>query len=155
ATGGVPGHRGAPAAGGPLRLLAGHPGRRGHRRRALRGPGAMTLGELMIPLRRGTVATVQITVLSALVRLVLALAAGMARFYGPAWLRALAVAYIEVFRGTYALVQLFWFFFALPLVGVQLSAMAAGVLVLGLNLGAYGAEVVRGALQAVPRGQTE
>lgn len=115
----------------------------------------MSLGELLVPLLKGAVATVQLTVLSALVGLVLALGAGLARIYGNAVVRGLAVVYIEVFRGTSALVQLFWFFFALPLVGVQLSAMAAGVLVLGLNLGAYGAEVVRGALQAVPRGQAE
>jgi polar amino acid transport system permease protein len=115
----------------------------------------VSLGELAIPLLRGTVATVQLTLLSAILGLAVALVAGLARLYGNALVRGVATCYIEVFRGTSALVQLFWVFFALPLVGVQLSAMAAGVLVLGLNLGAYGAEVVRGAIQAVPRGQFE
>jgi polar amino acid transport system permease protein len=60
-----------------------------------------------------------------------------------------------VFRGSSALVQLFWFYFVLPLFGLNLSAIAVGVLVLGLNTGAYGAEIVRGAILAVPRGQWE
>lgn len=115
----------------------------------------MSLLELLTPLLAGAVATIQLTLLSALLGSVLALLAALARLYGNALLRSLAVVYVEVFRGTSALVQLFWFFFALPLVGIQLSAMAAGVLVLGLNLGAYGAEVVRGAIRAVPRGQYE
>lgn len=115
----------------------------------------MSLFDLLTPLLAGAVATIQLTLLSALLGSVLALLAALARLYGNALLRTLAVVYVEVFRGTSALVQLFWFFFALPLVGIQLSAMAAGVLVLGLNLGAYGAEVVRGAIRAVPRGQYE
>ena len=63
------------------------------------------------------------------------------------------LAYVDVFRGTSALVQLFWVYFALPLLGVRLDAMTAGILVLGLNVGSYGSEVVRGAIQAVPREQ--
>ena len=66
-----------------------------------------------------------------------------------------AAGYVEALRGTSALVQLFWAYFALPLVGVHLSAFAAAVWVLGLNTGAYGAELVRGALGAVPRGQLD
>jgi polar amino acid transport system permease protein len=50
---------------------------------------------------------------------------------------------------------MFWIYFVLPAFGLQLSAFAAGVLTLGLNVGAYGAEVVRGAILAVPRGQIE
>ena len=51
--------------------------------------------------------------------------------------------------------QLFWFYFVLPLFGLQLPAMLVGIVVLGLNAGAYGAEVVRGAIRAVPPGQRE
>jgi polar amino acid transport system permease protein len=69
--------------------------------------------------------------------------------------RLLAGAYIEFFRGTSVLVQMFWIFFALPAFGVSMSALTAGVLALGLNVGAYGAEVVRGAVKAVPAGQVE
>lgn len=91
----------------------------------------------------------------ALLALLLALIAGLGRRSRSRWLHWLATAYVELFRGTSALVQLFWFYFALPLLGVELPALVAGVLVLGLNSGAYGAEVVRGAIAAVPRGQWE
>ena len=75
--------------------------------------------------------------------------------------RAFSIAYIEVFRGTSLLVQLFWLYFALPIAGdmiginLRLPPVAAGVLALGLNIGAYGAEVVRGAIQAVNPSQYE
>jgi polar amino acid transport system permease protein len=67
----------------------------------------------------------------------------------------LSSVYIEFFRGTSVLVQMFWIFFALPAFGVSLSPFVAGVVALGLNVGAYGGELVRGAVQAVPRGQVE
>jgi polar amino acid transport system permease protein len=60
-----------------------------------------------------------------------------------------------VFRGTSALVQLFWLFFVLPQFGVTLNPFTVGVAALGLNIGAYGAEVIRGAIQSVDRGQWE
>ncbi|CFN81228.1 binding-protein-dependent transport system inner membrane protein [Bordetella pertussis] len=62
---------------------------------------------------------------------------------------------MEVFRGTSALVQLFWFYFVLPMFGMKLPALLVGIVVLGANAGAYGAEVVRGAILAVPAGQRE
>ena len=60
--------------------------------------------------------------------------------------RWLATIYIEFFRGTSIFVQLFWVYFVLPFAGVTLTPLQAGVLALGLNVGAYGAEVVRGAI---------
>ncbi len=115
----------------------------------------MILLEYAPLLLRGLGLTVLITVASAMLALAIAFPAGLAR-RAPWWpLRALAATYVEVFRGTSALVQLFWVYFALPLVGIHLSALAAGIVVLGLNIGAYGAEVVRGAVQAVPPGQYE
>ncbi|MCA9857466.1 MAG: ectoine/hydroxyectoine ABC transporter permease subunit EhuC, partial [Dehalococcoidia bacterium] len=59
------------------------------------------------------------------------------------------------FRGTSAIVQLFWIVFALPLIGISISPFVGGIVTLGLNMGSYGSEVVRGAVRAVPRGQTE
>src|SRR5689334_1653604 len=103
----------------------------------------------------GTLVTIEITAMSAVVAVACAIAAGLGKAYGALPLRWLAVAYIETFRGTSALVQLFWIFFVLPYFGISLTPMTAGVVGLGLNLGAYGAEVVRGAVQAVPRGQWE
>jgi len=111
--------------------------------------------ELMPPLIAGLGVTLQLTLGGAALGIVAALIAGLARLSLTAPVRWLAASYIEVFRGTSALVQLFWFYFVLPLFGVSLDATAVGILVLGLNAGAYGAEVVRGAIQAVPKGQWE
>ena len=70
-------------------------------------------------------------------------------------LRPFFRVYVEIFRGTSALVQIFYFFYVLPLLGVELTPLVAGVAALGLNFGAYGSEIVRGAIDAVPRGQHE
>ena len=70
-------------------------------------------------------------------------------------LRSGAAIYVEFFRGTSLLIQLFWLFFCLPLIGITLTPMTVAIVGLGLNVGAYGAEVVRGAVQAVARGQYE
>ncbi|WP_369045660.1 ectoine/hydroxyectoine ABC transporter permease subunit EhuC [Sinomonas sp. P10A9] len=104
---------------------------------------------------QGLWTTVLVTVLSGIVCVVVAFAAGMARLSTPWYLRWPAGVFIEVFRGTSLLVQMFWFFFALPFFGIQLFPMTAAVLALGLNEGAYAAEVVRGAIVARPKGQTE
>lgn len=105
---------------------------------------------------RGLFTTVALTLLGALLATLCGLAAGLGRLSRDPILRLLAGLYVELFRGTSALVQLFWFYFAFPLVlGISLPAFVAGVLVLGLNVGAYGAEVVRGAILAVPQGQRE
>jgi polar amino acid transport system permease protein len=103
----------------------------------------------------GLAVTLQVAFVAALLAVVIALAAGLARLSPLGLLRGLALVYVEVFRGTSALVQLFWFYFVLPHFGVELSAMTAGIVVLALNTGAYGAEVVRGAIRAVPRSQLE
>ncbi len=103
----------------------------------------------------GAWVTVQLTVLGTALALVAAFAAGLGRLSRWFLLRAVATAYIEFFRGTSIFVQLFWAYFVLPLFGLPLSPLQAGVLALGLNVGAYGAEVVRGAIQAVPRDQYE
>jgi len=107
------------------------------------------------PLVAGLRVTLQLTVGGAICALVLAVLAGLGRRSRRRWLRWPANVYVEVFRGTSAMVQLFWFYFALPFFGVSLPALLTGVIVLGLNSGAYGAEVVRSAIDHVPRGQWE
>ncbi len=104
---------------------------------------------------RGLVITIQLALGGIALAIVMSLAAGLGKMSKIPPLRWLCIAYIEVFRGTSALVQLFWFYFVLPFFGVSITEFQAGVLVLGLNAGSYGAEVVRGAIQAVPRGQYE
>jgi polar amino acid transport system permease protein len=88
--------------------------------------------------------------------IVLSLVAGLALLSPSRWVRFVARVYVEGFRGTSEVVQLFWIYFVLPiLVGLDLLPLSAGILVLGLNHGAYGAEIVRGAVQSVPREQVE
>jgi polar amino acid transport system permease protein len=99
--------------------------------------------------------SISVCCLSLLLAAVLSFAAGLALFAGPTWLKAVAVAYVEVFRGTSLLVQLFWLYYALPLIGFSMPPLLTGVLALGLNTGAYGAEVVRGALRSVSPHQHE
>jgi polar amino acid transport system permease protein len=111
--------------------------------------------DLVPLLLAGAGVTVELTLGAAAVAGAAALLAGLGRLSRAGPVRWLAGGYVEVFRGTSALVQLFWVYFALPLFGIRLDAMAAGILVLGLNTGAYGAEVVRGAIRAIPRGQRE
>lgn len=106
-------------------------------------------------LAQGAVLTVQITVLGCLLAVLTGVTAALARLYGAAPLRWLAAAYVEVFRGTSALVQLFWLFFVLPQFGLTLAPFLVAVLALGLNIGAYGSEVVRGAILGVARSQWE
>ncbi|MFD9631909.1 ectoine/hydroxyectoine ABC transporter permease subunit EhuC [Streptomyces violascens] len=100
--------------------------------------------------------TVQLTVYSAALAAAVAFGVGIARTHRSRLVRFLAAAYTEIFRGTSALVLMFWLFFVLPpLAGWQLVPMWAAVLALGLSYGAYGAEIVRGALNAVAPAQRE
>lgn len=85
----------------------------------------------------------------------LALPLGLGRANARAALRLPCAAYIEFFRGTSLIVQLFWLYFVLPPLGVRLEAMTAAILGIALNYGAYGAEIVRGALGSVPQGQVQ
>lgn len=115
------------------------------------------MNELLPLLLEGTLLTIRITLLAALLAATLALFAALAKMSRWRLLRWVANIYIEVFRGTSLLVQLFWLFFVLPLppFNLSLSPFTVAVLGLGLNIGAYGAEVMRGAFAAVPRGQME
>jgi len=103
----------------------------------------------------GTLVTIVLTILSALLAMAIALAAGLMRMSRNFFVRAGATVYIEIFRGTSLLVQLYWIFFVLPLFGITLEKFTAGFVAVGMNLGAYGAELVRGAILSVPKGQWE
>ncbi len=99
--------------------------------------------------------TVQISLLSlALGLAVAALIAGL-RLSHLAVLRFLGAAYVSVFRGTPALIQIFLLYFGGPQIGIQLDPFAAGAIALGLNIGAYMAESIRGGVLSVDRGQME
>jgi polar amino acid transport system permease protein len=104
---------------------------------------------------KGAWVTIELTVLGSLLALALAFAAGLGRLARSGTVRAVATLYIEFFRGTSIFVQLFWIYYVLPLFDVSLTPLMAGVLALGCNVGAYGAEVVRGAVQSIGREQRE
>ena len=112
----------------------------------------MEIFERILP---GALVTIEILLASAMVAFVVALIAGLGRVSKIGVVRKVTAVYVELFRGTSLLVQLFWIFFALPAFGIQFTAFLASVVALGLNYGAYGSEVVRGAILAVPKGQTE
>ncbi|MFJ8081365.1 ectoine/hydroxyectoine ABC transporter permease subunit EhuC [Streptomyces sp. NPDC096205] len=100
--------------------------------------------------------TVEATVLGALVALALSFVFGLMANSGPALARGVSRVVVEFFRGTSLYVQLFWLYYAFPLLfGYELTPLFCGVLAFGMNYGAYGSEVVRGALNAVPKGQWE
>lgn len=101
------------------------------------------------------VITVKIAILSILFSLLMAFAAGLLRLAPWRALRWTTRVYVEIFRGSSLLVQLFWLYFVLPYAGIRLDPLSTAVLALALNGGAYGSEIVRGAVLAVPRGQHE
>lgn len=103
----------------------------------------------------GLLVTLLVTVLGTALAAVTAFAAGLGRLSEHWFVRWPAGGFIEVFRGTSLVVQMFWFFFALPAFGIQLAPIAAAVLALGLNEGAYAAEIVRGAISSRTAGQNE
>jgi len=104
---------------------------------------------------QGALVTAEITVIGFALALVMAFVAGLGRLSRVAPVRWLATLYIEFFRGTSIFVQLFWAYFVLPLIGISLTPLQAGILALGLNVGAYAAEVVRGAILSVGKEQYE
>lgn len=106
--------------------------------------------------RQGIVTTLILTILGAALALVVSFVFGLMALSPAVGTRFVSRVFVEFFRGTSLLVQILWLFYALPLVsGIRLYPLAAGVLALGLNYGAYGSEVVRGAINAVPRTQWE
>jgi polar amino acid transport system permease protein len=114
------------------------------------------VGHFLSVLATGLLPTVELTIAGILVATLIAFVAGLAGTARSRLVRIIVRIYVEGWRGTSEVVQLFWVYFAVPLlIGFQLVPFWAGVLVLGLNHGAYGAEIVRGAVAAVPRAQHE
>lgn len=112
-----------------------------------------TVGAL---LGRGALRTLGISVVAFALAVVLGLGIALVRLHGPRPLRWCAVAYVELLRGTPILVQMLLLYYGLGQIeGLRFGAVTAGVLGLALNYAAFEAEVYRGALSAIPRGQRE
>ncbi|MDP3628012.1 MAG: amino acid ABC transporter permease [Hydrogenophaga sp.] len=106
-------------------------------------------------LLKGVLWTLGLTAIALALGLVLGIACAWARASGPAPLRWLSGAYVELIRNTPFIVQLFFIFFGLPSLGVKLSPEVASVIAMVLNLGAYATEIIRAGIAATPRGQIE
>ena len=106
-------------------------------------------------LLQGTWVTIQLSFLAMAIGLVVAIICAWGKTSGPAWLRFVINAYIELIRNTPFLVQLFFIFFGLPGLGLHISEWQASVLAMVINLGAYSTEIIRAGIQAIPKGQLE
>jgi len=104
---------------------------------------------------RGLIVTVEVSLLTLLLGTAFGFAAGLCLLYGGPWLRWPARAYVDFVRGVPQLVLIFAIFYGLPTVGLQVSAFAAGVLALGFFCGAHVSEIVRGAIDSIPKGQSD
>jgi polar amino acid transport system permease protein len=106
-------------------------------------------------LASGVGVTLALAGLSGICSLTLGFAVALLRLYGPAWLRPIAVLYIDSMRAIPVLVVLVWTFFALPIVsGITMPPFIAALIGLTLHLAAYAAEIVRAGVESVRAGQT-
>ena len=113
----------------------------------------MTLMSFLPVLLRGALVTLEVTASSGVIALLLAMLVGTAQLSRVAVVRTVAKAYVEILRGTSALIQLFYLFFVLPVLGIDITPMEAAAFGLGLTFSAYGAEIVRAGILSVDRGQ--
>ena len=119
----------------------------------------MSLTEFIVQywprLLSGTSVTVIQFFCAAALGIAVSLTMGLMKLSSNLLLRSTAITYIEIFRGTSLVVQLYWIFFVLPLFGITIEKFTAGYLAVGMNIGAYGSELVRGGILSVPNGQWE
>ncbi|MEI8267845.1 MAG: amino acid ABC transporter permease [Betaproteobacteria bacterium] len=105
-------------------------------------------------LLKGAFGTLRLFAVCAVAGLLLGLLLGLARQSSRVWLRVPAAAFVEFFRNTPVLVQILWFYFALPIVSpFEVSPLAAAALGISLNSAAFTAEIVRGGIASIDRGQ--
>ena len=103
----------------------------------------------------GLVLTLELSLVTMVVGLIIGLAGAAGRVYGPKWVSGLVAVYVEAIRNTPLIVQLFLIFFGLPSAGLKFDADTAAMVALSINLGAYTIEIIRAGLEAIPRSQIE
>jgi His/Glu/Gln/Arg/opine family amino acid ABC transporter permease subunit len=106
-------------------------------------------------LAEGVIVTLEVSSLSAVLGLALGVMLGLGALSRSPVIRWFVAAYVDFIRGTPLLIQIFLVFFALPMVGIRFDEFAAGVVALSLNAAAFVAEVVRGGVGSIERGQSE
>lgn len=106
-------------------------------------------------LAEGLIVTLQVSLLATVLGLVLGVILGLGSLSRSRPLRWVVMAYVDFIRGTPLLIQIFLVFFALPMIGIRFDEFWAGVIALSLNAAAFVAEVVRGGVGSIERGQSE
>ncbi len=106
-------------------------------------------------LLQGALVTIKLTTAAVIIGIILGTILGLARVARNNFISGLAKIYIEFFRGTPLLIQLFLLYFGLPNLGIELEAYSAAIIGLGLNSGAYVGEIVRSGINAINKGQME
>ncbi|PDT41292.1 MULTISPECIES: amino acid ABC transporter permease [Sinorhizobium] len=104
---------------------------------------------------KGIAITIQLIAVGAVAGISLGIVCAWVRSLGPLWLKPVVAAYVELIRNTPFLIQLFFIFFGLPSLGLQLSELQAANIAMVVNLGAYSSEIIRAGIQATPKGQFE
>jgi polar amino acid transport system substrate-binding protein len=99
--------------------------------------------------------TLYLSIFSMILAIILGLSLALIRVYAPKPFSYFATLYIELFRGTPLLIQLYLIYYGLPQIGIPISPIVAAILGLGMNYAAYEAETYRAGLYSVPRGQLE
>ncbi|WP_115751833.1 amino acid ABC transporter permease [Listeria kieliensis] len=114
------------------------------------------LKEAFWPMVKGGIEyTIPLTLLSFIIGMVIALVIALFRLSSSKIFRGIGRFYVSLIRGTPLLVQLFVIFYGLPTIGLKFDPFPAAIIAFSLNIGGYGAEIVRGAIQSVPKGQWE
>jgi polar amino acid transport system permease protein len=103
----------------------------------------------------GAALTIELSASAMALGLCLAVLCAYGKSAGPRPVRWLVSGYIELIRNTPFLVQIFIFYFSLPVIGLRLTANTAALLAMTINLGAYASEIVRAGIEAIPRGPIE
>ncbi len=106
-------------------------------------------------LLKGALFTLELTLIGAVLGVALGIVGGAVRAWNIKPFSAIFGVYVELIRNTPFLVQLFFIFFGLPSLGIQISEWQAAVLAMVINLGAYSTEIIRAGIQAINRGQLE
>jgi polar amino acid transport system permease protein len=104
---------------------------------------------------KGILVTVELIAIGGVLGIALGTVCAWVRALGPAWLKPVIAAYVELIRNTPFLIQLFFIFFGLPSLGLQLDELTAANIAMVVNLGAYSCEIIRAGIQATPKGQFE
>lgn len=111
--------------------------------------------DVLPQLLKGAAVTLKLTLITAVLAFILSFVVGFMRLAPNVWVRRVTTGYVEILRGTSAIVQLYYLFFILPAFGISLPPTTTAVIGLGLNLSAYGSEIVRAGILSIGGGQHE